>query len=116
MTELIISLSVIWSALLLLVPISGIGGFRHRNRGGTMAGMGGFATPEYSPIIGIVPMSYGQWLDSEFKEDLVGEGNGIDEDDYATWWDTCASDGENNDFTQAAWEELNPTLPWDDYF
>ena len=36
MTELTISLTVIWSVLLLLVPISGLGGSRHRNRGGTI--------------------------------------------------------------------------------
>ncbi len=56
-----------------------------------------------------IPISYQAWLESTWAEDLVGEGNGIDENDYAVWW-------ESNGFTQEDWEDLNPDLPWDEYF
>lgn len=53
------------------------------------------------------PCTYDEWWDM-FGSDNNGDSQ-IDEKDFARWW------SENN-FTQADWERLNPTLPWDTYF
>ncbi len=55
----------------------------------------------------VSPCSYSFWLE-HFGEDII-QGDGINEDDFALWW-------ESNGFSQADWEELNPDLPWGDYF
>ena len=59
-------------------------------------------------IGGAVPVSYSAWKNTIWYEDIINDGV-IDENDYAAWW-------ESNNFTQEDWEELNPDLPWDDYF
>lgn len=67
--------------------------------GGT--GQGGVTPP-------VSAMSYSDWLNSDWKEDLIQDGT-INEDDYAVWWESWG-------FSKEAWESLNPDLPWDDYF
>jgi len=54
------------------------------------------------------PMSYAAWLESDWRDDLLIDGE-INEDDYAMWWESWG-------FSQEDWENLNPDLPWDDYF
>ena len=54
------------------------------------------------------PISFNDWLQSDWKADLIMNGT-IDEDDYAAWW-------EMNHFSQEDWTRLNPDLPWGDYF
>ena len=67
--------------------------------GGT--GQGGLDTPTG-------PMSYSDWLASDWREDIILNGT-IDEYDYAAWWESW-------EFSQEDWVRLNPSLPWDDYF
>ena len=55
-----------------------------------------------------VPCNFESWLDSAWADDLFQNGT-IDEVDYAIWW-------ESNGFTKEDWEDLNPDLPWEDYF
>ena len=55
-----------------------------------------------------VPCSFEAWLNSTWASDLIQNGT-IDEYDFAAWW-------ENNNFSQEDWEDLNPDLPWEDYF
>ncbi len=55
-----------------------------------------------------VPVSFAAWLESVWRADIIADGT-IDEEDYATWW-------ESNGFSQEDWNQLNPDLPWDDYF
>ena len=70
---------------------------------------GGSGQSGVDPLTTPSPCSFAYWKDSDWAEDLVGEGNGIDEYDFAAWWD-------GNEFTRQDWEKLNPDLPWDDYF
>ena len=67
--------------------------------GGT--GQGGVDTPTS-------PMSYNDWLQADWAEDIILNGT-IDEDDYAAWWESW-------EFSQADWVRLNPDMPWEDYF
>jgi hypothetical protein len=54
------------------------------------------------------PMSFDDWKNSDWAEDLIQNGI-IDEDDYAAWWESWS-------FTKDQWEYYNPNLPWEDYF
>ena len=54
------------------------------------------------------PMSYSAWLNSDWAEDIIENGT-IDEYDYAAWWEAWG-------FTKGDWDDLNPSLDWDDYF
>ena len=72
----------------------------------TVIGSGSAQSGVVLPPVG--PLSYSAWLASEYAEDLIENGT-IDQNDYAAWW-------EGEDFTQAQWEELNPDMPYEDYF
>ena len=67
---------------------------------------GGTGQGGVNPPVG--PMSYSTWKSSDWAEDLIQIGV-IDEDDYATWWQSWG-------FTKEQWEYYNPDLPWDNYF
>ena len=73
--------------------------------GGSVIGGG---TGQGGVTIPAEPMSYEDWLDSDWAQDYILDDN-INEYDYAAWWDTC-------NFSQSDWVRLNPNLPWDDYF
>ena len=55
-----------------------------------------------------VVCNFKSWLDSAWAADLNNDTD-IDELDYAAWW-------AGNNFSREDWEELNPDLPWEDYF
>lgn len=56
------------------------------------------------------PMSYDEWSHSGFQVGYDFDGDGsFSVVEYAAWFEDC-------DFTRAQWEELNPNLPWGDYF
>ena len=50
------------------------------------------------------PLSFSDWSSLYVGEDLNND-NVVDIYDYYFWWDA-------NNFSQAAWEELNPDMPW----
>jgi hypothetical protein len=62
--------------------------------GGT--GQGGVKQP--------TAMSFEQWLNSEWREDLILDGT-VDIKDYATWWESWG-------FDMNLWSQLNPNNPW----
>lgn len=68
---------------------------------------GGSGQDGFEPITDVVACSYAYWLDhykAEYTDDDV-----IDEYDFAVWWDRAG-------FGEDLWKELNPDLPWEDYF
>ena len=78
------------------------GGLNDGGEGGVIGGGSGQGA--------LIPemLSYAEWLASDWAQDLFLDGE-INEDDYALWW-------ESSGFSQADWEQLNPDLPWEDYF
>lgn len=54
------------------------------------------------------PMSYSDWLSSDWAEDIILDEE-INEEDYAAWWESW-------NFSREDWIRLNPTLSWEDYF
>lgn len=69
--------------------------------GGASAGGG------YVPITS--PMSYTDWLGSDWAEDMDGSGGEPNDWDYAFWWEAWGYDRET-------WQNLNPDLDWTKYF
>lgn len=75
--------------------------------GGDVVIGGGSGQDGIDPITDAVACSYSYWYDhyaQEYTDDDV-----IDENDYAIWWDAAG-------FGEDLWKELNPDLPWEDYF
>lgn len=70
---------------------------------------GGSGQGGVTPITDAVPCSYAYWLDHYANEDWDATGDGYDPYDFADWWTA-------NNFTKEDWNELNPDLPWEDYF
>ncbi len=77
------------------------------NPGGDVIVIGG-GTGQGGVTIPASPISYSDWLNSEWRDDYFLDET-IDETDYAIWWETCG-------FSQSDWERLNPGLDWDEYF
>ena len=60
------------------------------------SGEGGITLPA-------TPMTYNDWLASDWKDDYLEDGE-IDAYDFAIWWETCG-------FSKEKWVEFNPGLP-----
>ncbi len=52
-------------------------------------------------------LSFEEWLASDWKQDLIMDGE-IDAYDYGAWW-------ESSGFTREQWEVINPDLDWEEY-
>lgn len=82
---------------------AGTGGPGSEVGGGSLQG-----TPD-----GLPPMSFADWA-KDYGDDLVGEGDGINFNDYVAWWGYMMTVNPEA-FTEAAWGTLG-NEDWDEYF
>lgn len=67
----------------------------------------GGKTGQGGVVVYASPMSFDQWMASEWKDDYILDGD-INFDDYVVWWEYCG-------FSEDDWKIYNGDT-WDDYF